>query len=37
MGGRDAGLVLCIVEEKLMACEISQMPVGIRGVVCGGL
>ena len=33
----DARLALCIVGEKLMACEISLMCVGIRGVVCGGL
>ena len=37
MGGRDAKLVLCIAGETLMACEISQMRVGIRGVVCDGL
>ena len=33
----DARLVLCIVGEKLMAREIFQMRVGIRGVLCDGL
>ena len=33
----DVRLALFIVGEELMACERSQMCVGNRVVVCGGL